>query len=95
MKFNKLAVNHHNVYNTNTGEFTVPVNGLYAVGCVIQSIDYSSVHNSIAKNGNAFILGFYFGGRVPSNTQNALMYLSKGDRITIKHRTGLVEHVLG
>ena len=83
-------------YSSVTGVFTVPRSGVYAIFCTVRSNGGKHLHVWLCKNDVKLYLAY--GGNWNTGSVQAVMNLSIGDQISIKHDDGahvVDEEVLG
>lgn len=92
--FDKVWLNSGNVYDKNTGVFTIPRTGLYMISATVTSTRNKYLHCHLWKD-NEELLGI-FGTGLSTGTINPVMALSKGTRIYVKHDSNRInEFILG
>ncbi|CAG2244950.1 C1QL [Mytilus edulis] len=91
--FDQVWLNVGNAYNSITGVFTVPRNGLYFVSGTFMSAAGMNLHCHLIKN-NQVIFGL-FGHDYSPGTLHSAMLLKKGEKIYIKHDNKAGETMLG
>lgn len=81
--FDKVWLNSGNVYDQNTGVFTIPMTGLYMISATVMSTRNQYLHCQLWKDNEALL--WVFGTGYSTGTINPVLALSKGTRIYIKH----------
>ncbi|CAG2236051.1 C1QL [Mytilus edulis] len=97
IKFDDVRVNRGGAYDPSTGVFTATVQGLYHFSCMILANHGAVVHYQLNKNEQPYILGYsHKGAAADSSTISAVIELTVGDRVFVKHRhTAASEVVFG
>ncbi|VDI66269.1 collagen alpha-1(VIII) chain-like [Mytilus galloprovincialis] len=97
LKFDDVRVNRGGAYDPSTGVFTATVQGLYHFSCMILANHGAVVHYQLNKNDQPYILGYsHKGAAADSSTISAVIELTIGDRVFVKHRhTAASEVVFG
>ncbi|XP_063426160.1 collagen alpha-1(VIII) chain-like [Mytilus trossulus] len=96
IKFDDVRVNRAGAYDPSTGVFTATVQGLYHFSCMILANHGAVVHYQLNKNDQPYIIGYsHKGAFADSSTISAVMELTVGDRVFVKHRVAGAEVVFG
>jgi len=79
------VIDTHNAYNTSTGEYTVPTNGIYNITASFTTVlAHSEIRFDIRVNATAVKGIRYRGNIVQSGTDSSVSYpLNKGDVVTV------------
>ncbi|VDI25897.1 Hypothetical predicted protein, partial [Mytilus galloprovincialis] len=87
LKFDDVRVNRAGAYGPSTGVFTARVPGLYHFSCMILANHGDVVNYQLNKNDQPYILGYsHKGTYAASSTISAVIELTVGDRVFVKHR---------
>ncbi|XP_071122932.1 collagen alpha-1(X) chain-like [Mytilus edulis] len=93
IKFDKVWLNTGDIYSPSTGMFTVPIDGLYLVSSSLMSVQGKHLHCHMWKNGQSNVGAFGTGWS--QGTLNAVMDLTKGDTLSMRHGNSSGEVVYG
>lgn len=86
IKFDQKITDVKNNYNTNTGVFTVPKDGLYHISCTMFSKS-GLLHGEIMKNDQ--VIGRNFGiSSYVSAAIDVVMSCKQGDSVFVRHMAG-------
>lgn len=95
LKFDDVRINVVNGYDSTTGVFTAPRNGIYQFNCLLRAKGSNDVHFQLNKNDELYTSGYVSKGHYNSQTISSVIKLMKMDRVYIKHRKGVNETVSG
>ncbi|XP_076102678.1 complement C1q-like protein 3 [Mytilus galloprovincialis] len=95
VKFDDAKINIGGGYDSTTGIFTAPRNGIYIFSCAIMANGGGEVQFQLNKNDQLYTGGYAAKSGYGAQTVNSLVELRTGDKVYIKHRTGLSQNVLG
>ncbi|VDI29728.1 Hypothetical predicted protein [Mytilus galloprovincialis] len=95
VKFDDAKINIGGGYDSSTGIFTAPRNGIYVFTGVIMSNGNNAVHFQLNKNDQFYTSGFAVNSNYGAQTVNSLAELKTGDKVYIKHRSSTSENVRG
>lgn len=77
-------MNQGNNYNSNTGVFTAPRNGLYHFWCTILVNGAGNAAFNLMKNNDTYLLGYVVPTNNDSQTLSIVMDLKKEDHVYVK-----------
>ncbi|CAC5359537.1 C1QL [Mytilus coruscus] len=95
VKFDDAKINIGGGYDSTTGIYTAPRNGIYIFSCTIMATGGGEVHFQLNKNDQLYTGGYAAKSNHGSQTVNSLIELRTGDKVYIKHRTSLSQIVHG
>ncbi|VDI29729.1 Hypothetical predicted protein [Mytilus galloprovincialis] len=95
VKFDDAKINIGGGYDSSTGIFTAPRNGIYIFSCTIVSSGGSDVQFQINKNDQFYTGGYAARTNYGGQTVYSIIELKTGDQVYVKHRTGTVQKVSG
>ncbi|XP_063416215.1 complement C1q-like protein 3 [Mytilus trossulus] len=95
LKFDDVRINIVNGYDSTTGVFTAPRNGIYQFNCLLRAKGSNEVHFQLNKNDALYTWGYVSKGHYNSQTISSVIKLMKMDRVYIKHRNSVNETVSG
>ncbi|CAC5396757.1 C1QL [Mytilus coruscus] len=83
-KFDKVEVNQGNNFNSDTGLFTAPTDGLYVFSCTLTVFKTGGASFYLMKNDKFYIRGYIVHTQHASHTLSVVMGLKKGDVVYVK-----------
>ncbi|CAC5394170.1 C1QL [Mytilus coruscus] len=95
VKFDDAKINVGGGYDSTTGIFTAPRNGIYIFSCTIMANGGGNVQFQLNKNDLLYTNGYAAKSDYGTQTVNSLVKLKTGDKVYIKHRTGTSQTVYG
>ncbi|XP_052099185.1 complement C1q-like protein 3 isoform X3 [Mytilus californianus] len=95
VKFDDAKINIGGGYDSRTGIFTAPRNGIYIFSCTIMATGNNDVQFQLNKNDQLYTGGYAAKSNYGAQTVNSLVELKTGDKVYVKHRTGKAENVHG
>ncbi|XP_052099181.1 complement C1q-like protein 3 isoform X2 [Mytilus californianus] len=95
VKFDDAKINIGGGYDSTTGIFTAPRNGIYIFSCAIMANGGGEVHFQLNKNDQLYTAGYATKSNYGAQTVNSLVELRTGDKVYVKHRNGSSQNVLG
>ncbi|XP_062589867.1 complement C1q tumor necrosis factor-related protein 4-like [Saccostrea cucullata] len=85
VKYDHVLTNWGGAYNSQTGIFTAPYDGLYAISCTLMAQTSNSVHLQIVRNGKKMSILYSASKTFPQSGQTLHLLLNKGDRVWIQN----------
>lgn len=88
VKFNKRITDIHGDYNPATGIFTAPVSGFYAFALDTRALPGRRCWVDVVMNGQPIATDYTEapGGQVDSETAFAIVHLTSGDQVWVRHK---------
>ncbi|CAC5423922.1 C1QL [Mytilus coruscus] len=93
VKFDDAKINIGGGYDSTTGIFTVPWNGIYIFSCTIMGNAGGAVHFQLNKNDQLYTAGFVAKSNYGAQTVNSFAEFRTGDKVYVKHRSSASESV--
>ena len=89
IKYDRVIENYGNAYSSFSGMFSAPVSGVYSFAATVMTFGEHYMHAEIVKNG--YTLAYLFGPPHDgySNSQVVYTHLNNGDRVWVKHPSGV------
>ncbi|CAC5374829.1 unnamed protein product [Mytilus coruscus] len=95
VKFDEVKINIGRGYDSMTGIFTSPRNGIYIFSCTIMVNGGGGVQFQLNKNDQLYTNGYAANSNYGAQTVNSLVELRTGDKVYIKHSAGTSQNVYG
>ncbi|XP_062569356.1 uncharacterized protein LOC134231414 [Saccostrea cucullata] len=83
--YDNVLTNWGGAYNSQTGIFTAPYDGLYTISCTLMSHPSNSVNLNIIKNGKKISMLYSASNTYPLAGQTVHLILNKKDRVWIQN----------
>ena len=89
VKYDKIMTNVGKGYDSSSGKFTAPINGLYFISVTAFDFYHSSLTVEIVQNGNSLVDLFVDGSGHQNSamTQTLVLLLKKNDQIWVRNKT--------
>ncbi|XP_071140417.1 heavy metal-binding protein HIP-like [Mytilus edulis] len=82
--FDHVITNAGKAYNQHTGHFTAPFNGMYFFACTFLQDGSTRLHLQMVQNSSDISKGHARSGEAASGSMNAVIYLNKGDVVSVR-----------
>lgn len=89
--FNSAITNLGNGYNSYTGIFTAPSNGVYVFSWTILGQQWKKFYTELTLNGNVVARNYVSAVNVqdhPSGSQNVVLEIKKDDKVLVRVQAG-------